>query len=123
MLRRCVIERQFFTGRDIAAGEEEHVAVQDPTEAIRIARVIDVGGRIAPAARINAPAAIKLADADLAAFCDAARRFAIGDPFANQFADFSPRRQRREGEAAQPIDPGFPGDERRGSSAFHFAAG
>ena len=123
MLRRRVIKRQFFTRCNVAAGEEEHVPVHDAAEAIRIARVIDVGGRVAAAARIDAPLIVQLADANLPAFRDTARSFPIADPFTEKFADLSTRRQWCEREAATSIDPRFPGDERRRASAFHFAAG
>lgn len=123
MLRRCVIERQFFTWRDVAPREEEHVTVHHAAEAVRLARVVYVGGRVAAAARIDAPSIVELADADLAALRDTTSRFTIADSLAEQLADFSPRRQSLDGETSSAVDLRFSGNDARRAIGFHFAAG
>ena len=123
MLRRGVIKRELFTGSDVAPCEEEHVPVQHTAEAIRIAGVIDERGRIAAAARVDAPAIIDLADADLAAFRAAPRCFTIIDSFTDQLADLSSRGKRHDREAAFAVDAGFLRDQHGLRGRFHFAAG
>ena len=97
MLRRRVVERDLFAGLDVAQGEEEHVPARDAAEAVRLARMVDVGRRIASAARVDAPLVIELANPDLAAFRDATRCFAIADPLAEELTDLLP--------ACQPTQP------------------
>ena len=107
MLRRGVVERDFFTGFDLAQGKEKHVPVHDPAEAIRRAGMIDECCRIAAAAGIDAPIVIQLADADLAAFRNPTRGFAVANFFAKELADFSARRQSGGGKTSFAIDAGF----------------
>jgi hypothetical protein len=126
MLRRRVIERELLASRDIAPCKKQHVTVLYATEAVRVARVIDVSGRVAAAARIDAPAAVDLADPHFATSRHAARCFAIADPFADEFADFAARSERHCGKTAFAVDPGAADNERRRSccdAARHFAAG
>ena len=88
MLRRRVVERNLFTRRDIPQREEQHVAVCDAAETVRVTRMINERCRVSADVRVDAPVPIDFADSHFATFRDAPFRLAIRDPFTNQFTDF-----------------------------------
>lgn len=112
MLRRDVVERQFFSGRDRAPGKKDHVPAHHATEAIRIARVVDVSRRVSAAASVDAAACVQLTNAHFPASCHASGSFPIADPLAQQLADLAPRRESPRGKAAFPVNADRPATKR-----------
>lgn len=62
MQRGFVIDRDLFTGFDVAQRAEENVIMNDLHERIRIARVIDVVRAVAAATPVETPAIIHFTD-------------------------------------------------------------
>src|SRR6185295_9252384 len=87
MQRLFVIDRDFFTGTNIAQREKQHVAVKRPHVCVRLAAMVDVVSAVAAATAVYAEPSVDVADAQDAAPARALLRFQIVDALAGVFGD------------------------------------
>src|SRR5690349_384987 len=73
MQRRFIVDRDLFTGIDVAQRDKEDVVVQDLHERVGAARVIDVMRAVAAAAAVETPATIHFTNPEHAAMRSASR--------------------------------------------------
>ena len=103
MQRRLVVDRDLFTGCDIAQRDKENVVTQDLHECVWHARVVNVVGAVSTATAIQAPATIDLTDPEHLAM-RAAASFSVCDLLARVFRDFSSLPEWNSREAALAVD-------------------
>lgn len=103
MQRIFIIDRDFFTGLNVAQCEEEHVAVEGLHVSVRRAGVVDVVRAVAAATAIQAPLAINVADAQLGA-TSTATSFNIRNTFAGVFGNLAAALKANRSEATFAVD-------------------
>jgi hypothetical protein len=108
MLRRRVIERQFFAFGDVAQRKEKKTTMTDAAEAVWLARMINVGRRVSTTTCINTPIIVHLTDSDLATARDSAPRLRIRDPFPEEFPHLLAAGQGTRSKTTLPIDARVP---------------
>ena len=103
MQRRLVIDRDLFSGADVAQGEKENVIVMDLHEGIRTAGVVDVVSAVSAAAAVEAPTIIDLTNPERPPMSTPAR-FSVGDLLAGVLRDLVSSFKRNGGEAAFTVN-------------------
>ena len=104
MERLFVIDRDLFTGANIAERKEQHVAVKRPHVGIRLAAMVDVVRAVAAATAVYAESSVDVADAQDTAVASALLRFQIVDALTGVFSDLSPALERNGGKAALAVN-------------------
>jgi len=99
-----VIDRDFFTGTNIAQREKQHVAVKRPHVSVRLAAMVDVVSAITAATAVYAEPSVDVADSQDASLAGALLRFQIVDSLAGVFSDLPAALERNDGKAAFAID-------------------
>lgn len=89
MQRLFVIDRDLFARMNVAQGKEHDMPKDGAHVGVRFARVIDVMRAVTPAAAVDAPNAVHVADAQLRSMC-AALRFAIRNALARILGYLTP---------------------------------
>src|SRR2546423_3563085 len=112
-----VIDRDFFTGPNLAQRKKQHVTVKRPHVCVRLAAMVDVVSAITAATAVYAEPSIDVADAQDAALARALLRFQIGDSLAGVFSDLSAALERNGGKATFAVDFRFAHGE--AVSKFH----
>src|SRR5256885_10933439 len=112
-----VIDRDFFTGTNIAERKKQHVAVKRPHVCVRLAAMIDVVSAVAAATAVYAEPSVDVADAQDAAPARALLRFQIVDSLTGVFSNLPAAFERDSGKAALAVDVRFANGE--AVSKFH----
>src|SRR2546423_12900812 len=112
-----VIDRDFFTGPNLAQRKKQHVAVKRSHVCVRLAAMVDVVSTITAATAVYTESSVEVADAQDAALARALLRFKIGDSLAGVFSDLSAALERNDGKAAFAVDFRFADSE--AVSKFH----
>jgi len=99
-----VIDRDFFTGTNIAQSKKQHVAVKRSHVCVRLAAVVDIVSAVAAATAVYAEPSVDVADAQDAAFARALLRFQIVDSLTDVFSDLPAALERNGGKAAFAVD-------------------
>ena len=99
-----VIDRDLFTGSNIAERKKQHVAIKRPHVCVRLAAMVDVVSAITAATAVYTDPSVDVADAQDAALARALLRFQIGDSLAGVFSDLPAALERNDGKAAFAID-------------------
>ena len=113
MQRLFVIDRDFFTGTNIAQRKKQHVAVKRPHVCVRLAAMVDVVSAITAATAVYTESSVEVADAQDAALARALLRFQIGDSLTGVFSDLSAALERNDGKATFAVDFRFADGEAR----------
>ena len=103
MQRRFVINRDLFSGVDIAQREKNKVIVVDLHEGIRAARVIDVVSAVSAAAAVETPTIVDLTNPEHPSM-STPPRFGVGDFLAGVLGDLVSLFERYGGEAAFAVN-------------------
>ena len=104
MQRLFVIDRDLFTGSNIAERKEQHVAVKRPHVCVRLAAMVDVVSAITAATAVYAEPSVDVADSQDASLAGALLRFQIVDSLAGVFSDLPAALEQNDGKAAFAID-------------------
>ena len=103
MQRLFVIDRDLFTRMNVAQGKEHYMPKDRAYVGVRFARVIDVMRAVTPAAAVDAPDAVHVADAQLRSM-RASLCFAIRNALARVLGYFAPVWKIDSGKAASAVD-------------------
>ena len=82
-----VIDRDLFTGSNIAERKKQHVAIKRPHVCVRLAAMVDVVSAITAATAVYTEPSVEVADAQDAPLARALLRFQIVDSLAGVFSD------------------------------------
>ena len=117
MQRLFVIDRDFFTGPNIAQRKKQHVAVKRPHVCVRLAAMVDVVRAITATTAVYAEPSVNVTDAQDAALACALLRFQIVNSLAGIFSDLLSTLELNSREAAFAVDLRFADGE--AVSKFH----
>lgn len=104
MERLLIVDRDLFSGLNVAQREEQHMPVQGPHVSIWLAGVIDVVGAVTASRAIQTEPAVDITNAQDAPITRALPRLEISNALAGVLSDFPPALKKNCREAALTVN-------------------